>query len=55
MNRVGLSGLVLTFLLAGVVGCGSEVPPAEERPGLKQREERRKEKQQDSFMKPGEK
>jgi hypothetical protein len=56
MNRVGLSGLVLTFLFAGVIGCGnSDIPPAEERPGVKQRQEMQKEKKQQSYMKPGEK
>jgi hypothetical protein len=56
MRQFGLWGLILGFIFVGVVGCGgADVPPAEERPGLKQRQEMQKEKKQQSYMKPGEK
>jgi len=53
MSRLGLFGMGLAFVLAGVLGCsGSSVPPAEERPGLKARQDIQKEKKQESYMKP---
>ncbi len=56
MARLGLYGLALVFVCAGVFGCGgSSVPPPEERPGLKERQERQKEKKQGAYMKPDEK
>jgi hypothetical protein len=56
MRQFGLWGLALAFIVSAIVGCGgADVPPPEERPGLKQRQEMQKEKKQQSYMKPGEK
>ena len=61
MRQFGLLGLALAFIISGLVGCGgADVPPPEERPGVKNRQEMQKEKmnkekKQDSYMKPGEK
>jgi hypothetical protein len=56
MRRNLLVAICLTFLLAGALGCGSSnVPPAEERPGVESRKNMQKEKAQKTYMKPEEK
>ncbi len=57
MGRLGLFGLALAIVLfTGLMGCGgSGTPPAEERPGLKARQDLQKEKAQQKYMKPDEK
>jgi len=56
MGRFWLMGLGLAFFLAGAVGCGgSSPPPAEERPGVKARQDMQKEKSGPKYMKPDEK
>jgi hypothetical protein len=55
MRRRVLIATILGFLSGGLLGCGGkDVPPAEERPGLKQRQDMQKEKKQGDYMKPGE-
>ncbi|HEV2948721.1 MAG TPA: hypothetical protein VGX70_15205 [Gemmataceae bacterium] len=54
MCRRVLVAMILASLGSALVGCGgADVPPAEERPGLKQRQETQpKEKKQQGYMKP---
>jgi hypothetical protein len=52
MYRRGLIAIILACLSGGLLGCGKGVPPAEERPGVKQRQKMQKEKQQQKYMTP---
>lgn len=53
MRQTVLIAMILALSFGGILGCGSDVPPAEERPGVKQRQEAQKEKKQETYMKPG--
>jgi hypothetical protein len=55
MHRHVLIAIMLSFLGGGLLGCNKEVPPAEERPGPKERKEIQKEKSGQRYMKPTEK
>jgi len=53
MRRIALLGIVLTLFFGGILGCGgSDVPPPEERPGVKERQAAQKEKKGESYMMP---